>query len=323
MKSRALPCFLCLALCLVAGTSHQATGAPSLAGKRVLWLGDSITADGKYVSYIEYYLNRQSPMGRFDIISIGLASETVSGLSERNHPFPRPCLFERLQRALDQIKPEIVVACYGMNDGIYHPQSPERMRAFQSGISNLIVTVKASQAELILLTPAPFDTLPIRSRVLGDGAAAYSYAAPYEKYDSVLADYSRWETTRARRKAFVVDLRTAMVRYQDRQRAQESGFSFSADGIHPSAQGHLLMALTILKSFGINIKAADLETELSRINSDPLFKLVRQHREGRSQGWLPFIGYTRGETVKSPEVEPSEAASKALQEQIDQLRKGK
>jgi lysophospholipase L1-like esterase len=320
MNTRRLPFIIGFALCLVAGT---ASAAPSLAGKRVLWLGDSITADGKYVTCVEYYLNRQCPTRDFDLISIGLSSETLSGLSEKKHPFPRPCLFERFQRALDQVKPQIVVACYGMNDGIYHPQSPERMRAFQSGVSNLIAAAKTAHAELILLTPPPFDPQPIRARTQGDGAADYSYAAPYGKYDSVLAEYSRWETGLPRRDAFVIDLHSALAAYQDRRRAQDPGFSFSRDGIHPSAPGHLLIALTILQALETPIKADDLETEFARISRDPLFGLVSQHREGRSQAWLAYIGYARGETVKAPALEPSEETSSDLQAQIDQLRRQK
>jgi len=33
----------------------------ALANQRVLWLGDSITQDGKYVTFIEYYLSKEFP----------------------------------------------------------------------------------------------------------------------------------------------------------------------------------------------------------------------------------------------------------------------
>jgi hypothetical protein len=114
--------FLLLPLISVCGDP-----APTLAGKRVLWLGDSITQAGGYVTFVQYYLNKKYPAEKFDFVSVGLSSETASGLSERTHPFPRPCVFERLQRALGAVKPQVVVACYGMNDGIYHPQSDFRL----------------------------------------------------------------------------------------------------------------------------------------------------------------------------------------------------
>ncbi len=105
-----------------------------LRNRRVLILGDSITQEGTYVTFVEYYLASLFQFDRFDIVSIGLSGETVSGLPERQHEFPRPCVHDRLQRALERVRPRVVMACDGMNDGIYHPQSPQRMRALEAGI---------------------------------------------------------------------------------------------------------------------------------------------------------------------------------------------
>ena len=96
MKSRLLKSCAVVALILVL---HGSVFAQSLlANKRVLWLGDSITQIGDYVTFAEYDLEKQYPVDRFDIVSIGLASETTSCLSEKTHPFPRPCVQERLQQ---------------------------------------------------------------------------------------------------------------------------------------------------------------------------------------------------------------------------------
>ena len=111
-----------------------AQDAESLAGRRVAFLGDSNTQAGGYVNFTTYYLEKLHPKKDFDIIGLGLASETLSGLSEDGHAggkFPRPCLFERLGRVLEKAKPEVVVACYGMNDGIYVPLNMTDSRRFR------------------------------------------------------------------------------------------------------------------------------------------------------------------------------------------------
>ena len=90
---------------------HASPAIESIAGKRTVFLGDSITQAGTYVSFTSYYLQRLHPEKDFDIYPLGLGSETVSGLSEEGHAggrFPRPSLFERLDRALAKVKPEII-----------------------------------------------------------------------------------------------------------------------------------------------------------------------------------------------------------------------
>ncbi len=302
------------------GSAHAAE--PLLANKRVLWLGDSITEAGDYVTFVEYYLEKRYPADRFDVISIGLASETASCLSEKTHPFPRPCVQERLQRALALVKPQVVVACYGMNDGIYHPQSTERMEAFQQGIEKLGAAVHAAGAEMILLTPPPFDALPIKAKVVPKNAADFGFMAPYESYDSVLADYAEWEMRLPKSEATVIDLHGPMDAYIAKQRASDAGFSFAKkDGIHPDAEGHLLMARILLRGLGISVRDGDLQTELRTIQGDPLYELIKEQREMRSDGWLKYVGYTRGETVKSDSVTYVEKRNLELQAKTDVMRR--
>ena len=90
----------CLLLALACACSPLfAEKTAPLGAQKVLWLGDSITQAGDYVTIVEYYLNREYPSTRFDFNSIGLSSENTSCLTEKDHPFPRPCLSERLGRA--------------------------------------------------------------------------------------------------------------------------------------------------------------------------------------------------------------------------------
>src|SRR5205823_282816 len=98
-------------------------------------------------------------------------------LSEPDHPFPRPDVHERLERVLAKTKPDIVVAAYGMNDGIYYPFSKFRFVAYQQGINKLIDKVKAAGAKLVLLTPSMFDPLPLKKsgKLLPKGEKKYAW----------------------------------------------------------------------------------------------------------------------------------------------------
>ena len=146
--------WLSLVALLVALTAGALTAAPAVATipdniRRIVVLGDSITYSGGYVNAFAAYFATRQPGRPLEIINVGLASETVSGLSEEGHAkgaFPRPDLHERLGRVLAATKPDLVIACYGMNDGIYLPLDPERLRRYQDGVKLLRAAVAAYKA---------------------------------------------------------------------------------------------------------------------------------------------------------------------------------
>src|SRR5690606_13629116 len=69
-------------------------------GPKILVLGDSITAAGHYVDDIETYLLLHDRKNLPTLVALGLGSETVTGLTEPVHPFPRPNVHDRLDRVL-------------------------------------------------------------------------------------------------------------------------------------------------------------------------------------------------------------------------------
>src|SRR5689334_18928170 len=147
-------------------------------GQRVVFLGDSNTAAGKFIAYLDAYLCTRFPEKRFELINLGLPSETVTGLSEPDHPFPRPNVHDRIDRALELTKPDVVVICYGMNDGIYSPFSEERFKKYQDGILKLVAKVEKAGAKAVLMTPPPFDPKPLKDKVQAKGAEKFSWLRP-------------------------------------------------------------------------------------------------------------------------------------------------
>src|SRR5882672_9568923 len=101
--------------------TNTALDGSLLAGAhRIVFLGDSITYGGQYVDDMSMLVRRLAADNEFEFLNLGLPSETVSGLSEPGHAhdsFPRPNLHDRLDRLLELTRPNLVIACYGMNDG--------------------------------------------------------------------------------------------------------------------------------------------------------------------------------------------------------------
>ena len=52
-----------------------------------------------------------------------------------------------LDRVLARTKPDVVVLCYGMNDGIYYPFSEERFKKYQDGMTDVIDRVTKAGAK--------------------------------------------------------------------------------------------------------------------------------------------------------------------------------
>jgi lysophospholipase L1-like esterase/dienelactone hydrolase len=272
------------------------------APSRILFLGDSITHSGHYVSLTEEALLRQFPDADVEVLNLGISSETVSGLSEDGHAdgkFPRPNLHERLQRVLTTVQPTLVIACYGMNCGIYHPLSDERFNAFQAGMRQLRDAVRAQGATLIHLTPPVFDALPIATKVLPAGLAAYPQ--PFAEYDQVLETYSIWLMRQQQQGWTVVDLHAAMKSALLAERKQNPAFTFAKDGVHPNESGHEIMFQQTCSALGLSIKPANPE----------LLNLVKQKQEVLKLAWLSHTKHLR------PGIKPglplAEAQAKAVE----------
>ncbi len=238
-------------------TAAEKTPLPATI-KRVLFLGDSITYAGSYVDYLEAAWRTRFPDSPVEFLGLGLPSETVSGLSEPGHAggkFPRPDLHERLDRVLAQTKPDLVIACYGMNDGIYHPFSDDRMAAHQQGILKLREKVQAAGAKIIHLTPPVFDPQPIKEKTLPAGLSVYE--KPYVGYDEVLGRFAEWLLKQRSKGWEVYDIHGPMSRHLAKRRQTKPEFIMARDGVHADATGHWLMAQALMRGWKLQ---PDIET---------------------------------------------------------------
>ncbi|MFM7322886.1 MAG: GDSL-type esterase/lipase family protein [Armatimonadota bacterium] len=216
---------------------------------RIVCLGDSITWAGHWVDLLSALFAVRDPSTPFEVLNLGLPSETVSGLSEDGHAggaFPRPVLRERLGRVLERTRPDTVIACYGMNDGIYLPFDAARFAAYRSGIEHLERAVHAAGARFHLLTPPVFDQRR--------GAPGASF-----DYDTVLDRYGRW--LRTRRGARAVDVRTAIQRHLANRRRTDPGAHLAPDGVHMLPFGHWFVAEGAFRA--LNLPPVPAAPELS------------------------------------------------------------
>ncbi|MBV6639495.1 MAG: SGNH/GDSL hydrolase family protein [Cyclobacteriaceae bacterium] len=278
--------------------------------KKILFLGNSITQQGDYISFIEAYYTLKYPDHQLEFINVGLSSETVSGLSEPNHAngaFPRPDLRERLHRVLDMVKPDLILACYGMNDGIYLPFGMERFQKYQEGIQWLNSETTQRGIDVIFVTPPIYDE--------AKGAA----------YANVLDIYADWLiSTRYTEEWKVIDIHVPMKRYLDDRRKSDSTFYLAKDGVHPGELGHWLMAREILMSLGESqLVNMEFPTEAfsNYQNSQGVLKLVREKQSLMKYAWLSHTKHLRPGVQAGLPMKEAEKKKRELEKKIKEILK--
>ncbi len=318
---------LCLLLSVSARAAEPAPDAAAakaadqLAGvHRIVFLGDSITQGGDYVTDFECWLLAHHL--QTEVLNLGLASETATTLTPAENAghlkqfgFGRPYVDERLARALAASKPDLLFACYGMNDGSSLPADDTGTQRFAAAITHLRDTaLQAGVKRVILCTPPVHDE---------KGNAKQKF------HDENLTRYTAWLLSKRADGWEVVDLHTPMRQALDAQRAKNPAFEFAKDGTHPGREGHWLMAREILtETFGANLAGVSSADDLFPAQGTAVRKLVHERMVLLFNAWMTSIGHQRPGVAGGPKAKPGlplpEAKAKAAEigKQIDQVLAG-
>jgi len=291
------------------GIAVGVSGQPfSKRVRRVLFLGNSITYAGGYITDMETYLIQKYPKVHVEFINAGLPSETVSGLSEPGHAggkFARPDLHERLERVLTLTKPDVVFACYGMNDGIYMPFDEGRFQKYRDGITWLHDAVVKHGARIIHLTPPVYDEAR---------GSSVGYAAVLDKYSEWLIGQrtaAQWE---------VGDIHFPMKAALEKNRGEQASFAFAEDGIHPNAEGHRVMARAVLEFLGEDGPFAQVDGSHGPGGRyEALYKLVAERQKMMKDAWLTAAGHKRPGMTQGIALREARKKYAAIEKQIRAL----
>jgi len=312
---RLLLTFLSVSALFLVAEVHSAEG-PSVEllqnSKRLVFLGDSITAAGKYVANFEAWMVARGISPRPHVIDMGLPSETVSGLSEDGHAggkFPRPVLSERLDRVLKLSKPDLVIACYGINCGIYQPFDESRFVKYQQGIASLKESVEKTGAKFIIVTPPFYD----------DQTSPRSFS-----YNKVLDRYSDWLLSKRSEGWMVVDLHGPMTKEIERRRKTDPKYTFQPDGVHPNDDGYWFIASEVIRAFGDekSAQAADPQTMIKNLGKNTeLLTLVQSRVTLIRDSYVATAGHKRPGMPTGLPIDEAETKSGEISRKIETLLK--
>ena len=190
------------------------------SGEKVIFLGDSITAQGW-----------ERPHGYVRLVVEGLK---LSGI--KIQPIPAGIggntsldILARLKRDVLNKNADWVLILCGMNDVIHGSKGIE-IDLFKANMSNIVKKCEAANIKVALLTPTTY------------GDAKNENAKKLERYSAYLRLLAK------EKKCKLIDLNQVFSKTVKKVKPM---FALTGDGVHMTSEGNILLAKTILKSFNI------------------------------------------------------------------------
>jgi lysophospholipase L1-like esterase len=230
-------------------------------GDRVVFYGDSITAQRLYTRFVEDIFFTRYPGLHIQFFNAGVPGDTVYGGYTGDEP-------TRLKRDLFPLHPTVITVMLGMNDGYYMPFNPKYLDIYKKGYNELLVSLKSNEpsARVTLIAPTPYDEV--------------THGTEIEHYNEVVSRHA----------AFVKDLAASShLGFSDffqtvtslSKKGVEKDHSLAAllvpDRIHPAEAAHWVMAAELARSWGVSpvvsrvsldgSRAAVLETDNTQITA--------------------------------------------------------
>ncbi len=232
MKRWFLPALL---TCSLASSAAQ---QPALHdGDRVLFYGDSITAQRLYTRFAEDFLLTRQPALRVTFSNAGVPGDTAHGGYTGD-------IAARLRRDVLPASPTVVTVMLGMNDGYYMPFNPEYFSAYQREYRSLVAALQSAlpSARIALVAPTLYDEVTHGS----GGFPRYSeVVARHAAYDRALAAELRLGFCDFATPVSAL-LRTAVARNPS------LAALLVPDRIHPSEAVHWVMAVALARTWGLS-----------------------------------------------------------------------
>ncbi|MCX6911849.1 MAG: SGNH/GDSL hydrolase family protein [Verrucomicrobia bacterium] len=221
-------------------------------GDRVVFLGDSITEQRLYTTYIEAYTLTRHPEWKLWFRNVGWGGDT-SWLRQRAHPDEKQ-LFAAdeaaqqkmveesvgrgLRRDVLPLKPTAITIKFGMNDHSYQKFREDIFKTYVRSQSELAKVLEANGARVAFLTSQPIeDKRPDPDKDI--------------KNQSLRQFSDGLKAVAAKQNATFVDQFDPYMAIMMHERvADPAAFIGGGDAVHPGPAGHTIMAWAVLKGLG-------------------------------------------------------------------------
>jgi lysophospholipase L1-like esterase len=232
-----LTSLLALLLCASALSQPVPNSFALKNGDRVVFYGDSITAQRLYTRFAEEFIVSRYPDLHISFYNAGVSGDTVEGGHAGD-------METRLKRDVLPFHPTVVTIMLGMNDGRYATDYKKNFEDYAAGYRKLIVALRQEipGVRLFLICPSPYDEIAHKPLIPG--------------YNTVMLRYGQFVVALGRQEHIpVIDFNEPLM---DAIRAG-MGINPAMAGtllpglIHPSPAGHWIMAAALAKGWNANL----------------------------------------------------------------------
>lgn len=228
------------------GASATAQVQPFKTGDKIAFVGNSITEQGYYESYIWLYYMLHFPGKRIVVLNRGIGGDRAEDI------------YKRLDDDVLASDPDVIVVTFGMNDSGYF----EYLRGNADSVARVHVAdsrhyfdliqdklKKLPNVKKVIILGSPFDeTVKLKSAVFPGKVQAMEQIAAFQ---TAAAKENHWG---------LVDFLHPMTEIDLREQKKDSTFTLTGnDRIHPGNSGHFVMAWLFLKAQGLaKLPVADI-----------------------------------------------------------------
>jgi len=238
---------------LLASLIFTAFCAPWAAGAKEVLLdgdfiaicGDSITEQKIYSAFIEDYLLMCQPVAGVRAVQFGWGGETAGAFAHR------------MDNDVLTFKPSVATICYGMNDGGYSPMTEAKAKMFRDNELQIVKRFKeAGVRSIVVGSPGVVDV-----NTWGKNPAQ---AESYNTALAALRDVAREVATNEG--VIFANVHDPMMEVMEKVKAAYgTNYHFAGiDGVHPAANGHLVMAYAFLKAMGCAGNIGTISVDLAK-----------------------------------------------------------
>lgn len=222
-----------VAILAALASSHAAAQTSYLAAKDdVICVGDSITAAGIWIEFVEDILRTLYPDAGITLHNLGQGGASSPGGASSMPPY------------LEANRPTLALFMFGVNDTGWSEKNVEqKIINFVGGLEKALASTTAKQVPLVLLRESHFS---------------HGQNAPPDAFESKV-NHTLFQLLAAQdefakaNQLPVVDVLGAYQRQLAAAWAKDPAYEFSPDVIHPTAPGCAAIAVEILRAFGAGL----------------------------------------------------------------------